>query len=62
MIYFSLTHTGHHMLGVSSIACLKPNLLTVPTTQYTTKDKCNISIAKNMTNFSPMYFYLEHFS
>jgi hypothetical protein len=38
------------MLGVSSTARLKTNLLTVPTTQYTTKDNCNISLAKNMTN------------
>lgn len=44
------------MLGVSSIPCLQTNLLTVPTTQYTTNDKCKISLSKNMTTFSPMYF------
>jgi len=42
------------MLGVLSIACLKTNLLTVPTTQYTTKDNCNLSLAKNMTNLQPI--------
>lgn len=44
------------MLGVSSIARLKTNLLTVPTTQYTTKDNPNISLTRNMTDLQPNVF------
>jgi hypothetical protein len=46
------------MFGVSSTACLKTNLLTVPTTQYTTKDNWNISLAKNMRDLQPNVFLL----
>jgi len=41
------------MLRLLSIACLKINLLTVPTTQYTTKEDRNLSLAKNMTDLQP---------
>jgi hypothetical protein len=41
------------MLGVSSTARLKTNSLTVPTTQYTTKDNRNISLTKNMIDLQP---------
>lgn len=59
MTQFSLTNTGHHLFGVLSIACLKTSLLTVPTTQNTTKCNCIISLAKNMTVLQPNVFLPE---
>ena len=53
--------TSRHLLGVSFVRSLKPNLCTAQTTQNTTQNNCIISNAQNTTALQPnVYLAANH--